>query len=79
MPADARFAGSQRSLILGAYSRLPIQMLEPFARSLKATGFQGRFHVVAAGYEADQLRQLAALADGVHPVDAEYSRVLPCI
>lgn len=77
MPADGSLAGSQRSLILGAYSRLPIGMLEPFARSLKATGFQGRFHVVAAGYDSDQLRQLAALADHVVPVDDEYDRVPP--
>lgn len=77
MPADALQTRSQHALILGAYSHLPIHMLEPFARSLKATGFEGRFHVVAAGYDRDQLRRLAALADHVHPVDDAYDRVLP--
>jgi hypothetical protein len=70
---DARISGSERSLILGAYSRLPIQMLEPFVRSLRATGFQGRFDVFVAEYDRDQLRSLAGLADRVIPVDDDYS------
>ena len=69
-------AYSSPPLILGAYAHLPVEMLEPFARSLRATGSQGRFHVVVAGYDAGALRQLGELADHV-PVDGEYDRVPP--
>jgi hypothetical protein len=78
MPLDpSATADASHSLILGAYARLPVEMLEPFARSLRATGFQGRFHVLVAGYDATALRQLGELADHVQPVDDQYDRVPP--
>ena len=72
MPADPPATGSRHSLILGALSGLPVEMLEPFTQSLRATGFQGRFHIIAAGYDAGALGQLRESADHVRAVDDEY-------
>lgn len=71
MTADAR------QLVLGAYSHYPVEMLHPFVRSLRACGYEGRFHIVAAGYDADTLTRLRELADHVRPVDAEYTTIDP--
>ena len=73
MPVDPSATGSRRALILGAFSGLPVDMLEPFTQSLRATCFQGRFHIVAAGYDAGALQQLREAADHVRAVDDEYN------
>ena len=77
MKADPISGNSRHALILGCYSRLPIEALEPFARTLKATDFHGRFHIIAAGYDRDGLDRLAELADHVRPVDDDYSVTRP--
>jgi hypothetical protein len=59
-------------VILGAFANLPIHHLEPFARSLRATGSQARICIVAAGYGSLELEQLAGIVDVLHNVDAEY-------
>jgi hypothetical protein len=63
---------SQRSVILGALANLPIYHLEPFSRSLRATGFNGRVCILAAGYDRAQLDELKTHADQVRSVDSEY-------
>ena len=70
-------SGAHRPLILGALSGLPVDSVEPFARSLRATGFTGRLSIVAAGYDAVQLKELEALSDHVHTVDEEYGKNHP--
>jgi hypothetical protein len=59
-------------VVLGALSRLPVHHVEPFARSLRATGFRGQFCIVAAGYDDRGLEQLRALADRVRAIDDVY-------
>jgi hypothetical protein len=73
MIAEASVEDPRRALVLGAYSHYPIEMLQPFVHSLRATGFQGRFHVVAAGYDTAGLSRLRELADHVRAVDDDYS------
>lgn len=67
-----RVSGPPRSLILGSFSRLPAEQLAPFTRSLRATGFDGRFWIFAAGYRREGLAELAAFADRVQTVDQDY-------
>jgi len=70
-------SSTNRSLVLGAYSRLPVQHLEPFVRSLRATGFRGAFCIVAGRCDQEERAQLDELADSVVDVDSEYGTELP--
>jgi hypothetical protein len=62
-------SSTARSLVLGAYAGLPVRYLEPFAESLRATGFAGTFAVIAGSYDRAELSRLEALADDVVQVD----------
>lgn len=64
-------------VVLGVFSHLPVDLLQPFSRSLRATGFGGKFHVFASGYGRDDVRRIVTLADSVTTVDADYSTVAP--
>lgn len=68
---------SRNSLILGAVTNLPLELLRPFLQSLRATGFDGRLCLVVGGYSLSELRELEALADEVRSVDGEYSQLSP--
>jgi hypothetical protein len=70
-------SSTERSVVLGAYASLPARDLEPFARSLRATGFRGSLAVVAGRLAPEERAALGALADDVVDVDAEYARNLP--
>jgi hypothetical protein len=64
---------SGTSVVLGAYTGMPVTGAEPFASSLRATGFQGRL-VIFTGLlpsRADEAR-LSELADEVVCVDGDY-------
>lgn len=69
-------SSTSRSVVLGAYADLPARQLEPFARSLRATGFKGSLCVVAGLFDSEQRAALGALADDVLDVDASYSTEL---
>lgn len=63
---------SARSLVLGAHTALPAASVEPFARSLRATGFEGRLVIFAGRCDGTELHSLRELADEVIELDAEY-------
>ncbi len=67
-------SSTERSLVLGAYTGLPARLIEPFARSLRAGGFRGRFVVFAGRCDDEEKNRLRELADVVVDVDAEYPR-----
>jgi hypothetical protein len=69
-------SSTERSLILGAYSDLSLQYLEPFVRSLRATEFKGSLCIVAGRFSEQEREHLALHADAVVHVDAEYSNGL---
>ena len=62
-------SSTRNSLVLGAYSGLPVELLEPFVRSLRASGFAGSLCIVAGRSDLERLRPLA---DAVVDVDSEY-------
>ncbi len=65
-------SSTERSLVIGVHTGLPARLVEPFARSLRATGFKGTF-VIFAGLCGDQEKaRLRELADIVVDLDAEY-------
>lgn len=62
-------------MILGAHTGIPPRLIEPFARSLRACGFEGAFVVftgLSGEREKDELRKLA---DVVVDVDPDYRRL----
>jgi hypothetical protein len=63
------------SLVLGCATSLPSTYFEPFARSLRATGYQGRLGLVLGHYTDDDTRALEDLADFAVRVDAQYQAV----
>lgn len=63
------------SLVLGCATSLPSTYFEPFARSLRATGYEGRLCLVLGHYGDDEARALADLADFAVGVDAQYPPV----
>lgn len=63
---------TERSLVLGAHTRLPVRLIEPFARSLRSVGFEGRFVVFAGSCGKKEMANLRALADEVIDVDPDY-------
>lgn len=63
---------TERSLVLGAHTWLPARSIEPFARSLRATGFRGRFVVFAGRCSEEEMANLRALANVVVEVDSDY-------
>lgn len=67
-------SSTERSLVLGAHTSLPAGLVEPFARSLRASGFQGRFVVFAGRCEAAEKERLRRLSDEVVNVNPEYPR-----
>lgn len=69
-------SSTERSLVLGAYSNLPARDLEPFARSLRASGFRGSLAVVAGRLQPEERAALGMLADDVVDADREYARDL---
>ncbi len=52
-----------RTLVLGAWSSLPPRQLEPFVRSLRATGFAGAFCLVLGRHEPSDREAFGRLAD----------------
>jgi hypothetical protein len=60
------------SLILGFAARISPALFEPFAASLRETGYEGRFALVIAQYDAADRRRFAELADLVVAVDDAY-------
>lgn len=70
-------SSTDRSLVIGAHTRLPAQFIEPFARSLRATGFKGTFAVLAGRCGDEDMTGLRGLADVVVDLDAEYVRPGP--
>ncbi len=65
-------ASTEKSLVLGFAARLDPTFIEPFARSLRATGYIGRLGLVLAQYDERDLSVLSALADLVMVVDDRY-------
>lgn len=70
-------SSTPRSLVLGAYSGLPARYLEPFARSLRATGYRGSFCVIVGKHGRGERAALDALADAVVDVGQDYPAELP--
>lgn len=65
--------GSTReSLVLGFVAGLPPSYVEPFSRSLRASGYQGRFVLIVGKYSAPDRAELAAMADVIVDIDAIY-------
>jgi hypothetical protein len=62
------------SLVLGAAFRLPPAHFEPFARSLRATGYGGKFGLIIGGYNDADSQRFDELADFTVRVDALYER-----
>lgn len=67
-------SSTERSVVLGAHTGLPARLLEPFARSLRATGFHGTYVVFAGLCGATEKDRLRELADVVVDVDPDYPR-----
>ncbi|HLX33022.1 MAG TPA: hypothetical protein VKR79_09690 [Gaiellaceae bacterium] len=67
-------SSTERSVVLGAHTGLPTRLIEPFARSLRATGFNGTFVVFAGLCGAEEKDRLRGLADVVVDVDPDYPR-----
>lgn len=70
-------SSTQRSLVLGVLTSLPASAAEPFARSLRATGFVGELHLFVGNMAEGDVEALRELADAVHVVDARFPRRLP--
>jgi hypothetical protein len=68
---------SETSLVLGVAAGLPRSAIEPFADSLRATGYAGRFGLVLAQYDDRALDELRSLADFSVVVDAGYPAPRP--
>jgi hypothetical protein len=60
------------SLVLGFVWGLAPGDVEPFSRSLRATGYKGRLGLVLAQYADDEARAVDVLADFSVQVDREY-------
>jgi hypothetical protein len=68
-------ASTPSSLVLGVVSWLPAQMIAPFASSLRASPYQGRFGLVLGdGYTPADVAAMAQLADFVVEVADRYRR-----
>ena len=61
-----------RSLVLGAHTGLPAASIEPFSRSLRASGFRGSFVLFVGRCDKEEKEKLRGLADAVVDVDADY-------
>lgn len=59
--------------MLGFSARLPPATVEPFVRSLQATGYRGRLGLIVAHYDEHQRAALERLADFCIDVDGLYS------
>ncbi len=70
-------ASTPSSLVLGVATRLSPTRVEPFAHSLRATGYRGQLGLVLGQYGEAELRRFEQLADFVIPVDASYQRARP--
>jgi hypothetical protein len=60
------------SLVMGVHWGRPVGQVERFARSLRATGFDGTFVVFAGRCGSDEKARLNRAADVVVDLDAEY-------
>lgn len=65
-------SSTSRSLVIGAQWGLPARLIEPFARSLRAADFRGRFVVLTGLCDEEEKSNLRALADAVVDVDPDY-------
>jgi hypothetical protein len=77
MARSAALSAPENSLVLGILTTLAPEYARPFSDSLRATGFQGTFCIVTAGYPVQQRHALTSLADDVYDVDcatADLSR-----
>lgn len=66
-------SSTRNSLVLGAFSGIPVELIEPFVRSLRASGYAGSFCIVAGRCDPERL---APLADSVVHVASEYGNSL---
>ena len=66
---------TSHSLVLGFAANLSADSFRPFAHSLRATGYRGRFGLITAKCSPDQRAQLAALADLHWDVDDQFTAV----
>lgn len=65
-------SSTTRSLVMGAHTGLPVGLIEPFARSLRDSGFKGTFVVFAGLCSEEDKTRLRELADVVVDLDPEY-------
>lgn len=63
------------TVVLGAATRLAPRSFEPFAASLRATGYRGRLGIVIGQYNQPDTREIQELADFSTVVDGSYGRV----
>ena len=63
--------------MLGLASGLPPALIEPFVRSLRATGYRGQIGFVLAHYSRSERGALEELADFTIDVDASYAASAP--
>lgn len=66
-------ASTSSSLVLGFAAGLRPSFLDPFVKSLRATGYRGRLGLVLAHYDAQAQAQLERHADVVLNVGARYA------
>ncbi len=70
-----RMASTEQSLVLGVVSTLPVELVEPFARSLRQTSYRGRLCIFADRMSSTDLNRLRLLADEVVVLDGRYPGV----
>jgi hypothetical protein len=71
----ATMASTPSSLVLGVATWLAPDQFEPFARSLRATGYKGRLGMILGHYDPATICGFDELADFTVTVDDSYERV----
>jgi len=75
----ATMASTPSSLVLGVATWLAPEHFEPFARSLRATGYRGRLGMILGHYDPATARGFDGLADFTITVDDSYADVNPTL